>query len=207
MADLRETASEAGEWQELLDQQLEDNTELRDQLEELQGDLDDLRVALAEAQAQTTEDEEEDDLPDVASVEDAVRLASKEPSNVVFLPSAYAAARESKYPYPRQVLRDLQALGRVSKRWAAGELTGGFKAGFDTEPVTYRERISQTAATKYKSDYEVDYAGSTVMMGPHLRRGVGSPEAILRIYWYVDHTAKQLVVGHVGRKLRDKKNA
>lgn len=207
MTELRETASEAGEWQELLEQQLEENTELRGQLDELQGDLDDLRLALTEAQAQTTDDEEDDELPDVASVEDAVKLASNELSHVVFLPSAYAAAREAKFPHSGQVLRDLQALGRVAEKWAAGELTGGFKAGFAQEPVTYREGISQTASTKYKSDYEIDYAGATVMMGPHLRRGIGSPEAILRIYWYIDDATRQLVVGHVGRKLRDKKNA
>ena len=121
--------------------------------------------------------------------------------------SAYASARESKYPDPRQVLRDLRAVGRVAAKWVAGELPGGFKGGFATEPVTYREGISQTAATRYRSDYEIEYAGGKVMMGPHLRRGVGAPEAILRIYWYCDDATKQLIVGHVGRKLRDKKNA
>jgi len=208
MAELRGRASEAVEWQELLEQQLDENAELREQLDELQGEVDDLRLAIVEAQAQTSADEaDDDDVPDVATVEDAVKLMSEEATNVVFLPSAYASARESKYPEPTQVLRDLGALGRVAAKWAAGELPGGFKGGFAAEPVTYRERISQTAATKYKSDYEIEYAGATVMMGPHLRRGVGAPEVILRIYWYCDNTTHQLIVGHVGRKLRDKKNA
>jgi hypothetical protein len=207
MAELRGRASEATEWQELLEQQFDDNAALREQLEELQGDVDDLRLALAEASAQASSEEEDDEPPDVLTVEDAVKLASEEVTNVVFLPSAYASARESRYPDAAQVLRDLCALGRVAARWAAGELPSGFKGGFAEEPVTYRDGISQTAATKYRSDYEIEYAGATVLMGPHLRRGIGAPEAILRIYWYRDDLAKQLVVGHVGRKLRDKKNA
>lgn len=207
MAELRGRASEATEWQELLEQQLDENSQLREQLAELQGDVDDLRLALDEAKAQTSADEDDDDLPDVATVEDAVRLASEEVTNVVFLPSAYASARDSKYPEPAQVLSDLRALGRVAAKWAAGDLPGGFKGGFDDEPVGFRDGISQTAATKYKSDYEMEYAGARVMMGPHLRRGVGAPEAILRIYWYCDDATKQLIVGHVGRKLRDKKHA
>lgn len=210
MADLRGRASEAEEWQELLGQQLDENADLRWQLDDLQNDVDDLRAALAEAQAQaqsSADEEDDEELPDVASVEDAVKLASEELSNVVFLPAAFAAARESKYPDPNQVLRDLRALGRVASKWAAGDLSGGFRVGFAAEPVTYREGISQTALTKYPSDYEIEYAGSIVMMGPHLRRGVGAPDAILRIYWYVDDTTRQFIVGHVGRKLRDKKNA
>lgn len=208
VAELRSRAAETNEWQELLEQQLDENVTLREHLDELQADLEELRLALAEAKAQSSDDDDDDDdVPDVPSVEEAVRLASQELAHVVFLPSAFAAARESRYPDPRQVLRDLRALGRVAARWAGGDLPGGFKGGFAEEAVTYREGISQTAATKYKSDYEVEYAGATVMMGPHLRRGVGAPEAILRIYWYCDEVARQLVVAHVGRKLRDKKNA
>ena len=73
--------------------------------------------------------------------------------------------------------------------------------------MTFREGISQTAATKYESDYKIEYAGRTVIIGTSPRGGVGPPEVILRIYWYCDDEAKQIVVGHVGRKLPRKKNA
>jgi hypothetical protein len=44
------------------------------------------------------------------------------------------------------------------------------------------------------------------MLGPHFARGIGSPNDILRIYWAVDDETKKLIVGHVGRKLRDDGN-
>lgn len=208
LEELKAKSSDSAEWEELLEEQIEENSDLREQVDDLQADIDDLRLALDEARTQADLDEEDDEeLEDVATVEEAVRIVSGEATNVIFLESAFAAARESKYPEPRQVLKDLRALCRVAETWGRGELSSGFKGGFATEPVTYREGISQTASTKYRSDYEIDYGGSAVMMGPHLRRGVGSPESILRIYWYVDDGTRQLVVGHVGKKLRDKKNS
>lgn len=71
----------------------------------------------------------------------------------------------------------------------------------------FRSGISQTAATQYGGDYTIAYGGKFVQMGPHLcRGGVGAPPTILRIYWYKDDVNKKLVVGHVGRKLRDDSN-
>ena len=43
-------------------------------------------------------------------------------------------------------------------------------------------------------------------MGPHIRHGIDTPDANLRGYWYRDDHSRQSIVGHVGRKLRDKNN-
>jgi hypothetical protein len=44
------------------------------------------------------------------------------------------------------------------------------------------------------------------MLGPHLVRGVGAVASILRIYMHFDNERQRIVVGHVGRKLRDDSN-
>jgi len=69
-----------------------------------------------------TDSARDDELPEVESVEEAVKLAATEATSVVFLPSALEAARASQYPDPQQVLLDLRALNRVAAGWAAGTL-------------------------------------------------------------------------------------
>ncbi len=189
------------EWQ----RELDEGRRLQEVIAELEAQVDELSDALRSARAET-DTAREDELPEVESVEEAVRLAASESTNVVYLPTAFEAARASQYPDPQQVLLDLRALNRVAARWEAGTLRGDFRVGFSEEPVRFMTGISQTAETKYRSDYEIRIGDEKVLMGPHLRRGTGSPAEILRVYWYVDDATKQIFVGHVGRKLRDQSN-
>ena len=69
----------------------------------------------------------------------------------------------------------------------------------------FRPDVSQTAHTQYRTDYERDYQGRSILLGPHLARGI-SPDNAIRIYWWIDHDARQFVIGHVGDKLRDAGN-
>jgi hypothetical protein len=202
MADLSRRATAGDDIVEDFLEQLDENQRLEDQLNEVLIENEELREALTAAETAVDETTDDDAL-EVETVEDAVRLAATETENVVYLQSAFESARESQYASPSQALRDLRAINRVAARWRAGDLPGGFEAAFAEEPVRYQPGVSQTARTTYRSDYEIGYGGNRVLMGPHLRRGVGAPSAILRIYWYVDEASRQLVVGHVGRKLRD----
>jgi len=185
--------------------QLQENERLADLLEEQDVLVQELQEALETARV-GAEEAGDEEIPEVESVEEAVRLAAAEATNVIFLQSAFDSARESEYPNPQQVLNDLRAVSRVAARWAEDRLGGDFRHGFAEEDVRFQPGIGNIAKGKYRSDYEIDYGGQRCLMGPHLRRGVGAPVAILRIYWYVDEEAKQLVVGHVGRKLRDASN-
>jgi hypothetical protein len=205
MAELRSSRAADEEFFSAFEEQLDRNSVLQEDLEEAHSQIEDLRAALAAAEA-GVEDDLDEDPPEVESVRDAVALAAAEAVAVVYLPQAYESGAESEYSNPQQVLRDLRALNRVAARWASGELPHGFEGGFRDEAVLYRPGIGQTASTKYQSDYEIVYAGQKVMMGPHLRRGTGPVRSILRIYWYVDGESRQFVVGHVGRKLRDRSN-
>jgi hypothetical protein len=193
---LRDEVADHGEWMEVLDEQLRLNEELEERIVAVEADNEDLRDALARVAVDSERDV--DVLPEVGTVEEAVRTAAGESPHIVYLNSAYDSARDSQYVDPDQVLTDLRALERVAARWSAGDLPAGFRGAFAEEQVRFQPDISQTARTTYRSDYEIRYGGQTVMMGPHLRRGVGAPSAILRIYWYADEDAKQFVVGHVG---------
>ena len=190
------------EWLQDYENTLEDLSERASRIEELEAVIADLNYELDRSRR---DEPEALDAIEVQTVEEAVRLAAAEAANVVFLDSAYVSARGSMYAHPTQVLADLRAVIRVAARWANDDLPGGFAAGFAEESVRYQRDISSTAKNKYQDDYRIDYAGG-VLMGPHLRRGIGAPATILRIYWYVDNSAKQLVVGHVGAKLRDQSN-
>jgi hypothetical protein len=91
----------------------------------------------------------------------------------------------------------------IAASWAAGILGTDFRTAFQSRTNAFRSGISQTAETRYRHDYEREYRGSKLLLGPHFARGIGPPTEILRIYWAVDDEERRLVVGHVGRKLRD----
>lgn len=200
------TSSDVDEWIAELENQIEENEVLRARLTEMTAETEDLRDALRQAE-EGRDVFDDDDRQEVSTVEEAVHRAASEAENVVFLPGAYESARESAYPNPQQVLEDLRVIIKVAKKWRDGELRGGFKSAFKEEPVRYLEGVSKTAETRFRSDYEISVGGRSELMGPHLRRGVGSPNSILRIYWFVDNETRQLFVGHVGRKLRDVGNS
>jgi len=140
------------------------------------------------------------------SVFEAVEMAAAGCPDLRILQSAYESASASQYPDPAQVLSDLLLLGEVATMWASNTMGGDFRIAFRQRHSGFRPNISEFAATKYAEDYTIRYDGKSELMGPHLRRGVGPPPTILGIYWFKDDDLQKLVVGHVGRKLRDESN-
>lgn len=63
--------------------------------------------------------------------------------------------------------------------------------------------VSPTTLGKYAHEYERNYEGRTITMGPHLALGRGSPVACCRIYFSLDDERHVFVVGHVGNHLSD----
>jgi hypothetical protein len=140
------------------------------------------------------------------SVLGAVEAAAQQCSNLRFLQSAFESAAESQYSDPALVLSDLLLLDEIATMWVQGTMGADFRTVFRERHNGFRADISTTAATRYAEDYAIRYDGKTEQMGPHLRRGVGPPPTILGIYWFKDDDLKKLVIGHVGRKLRDDSN-
>lgn len=203
LEELEQTASERDDLQIEVDQ-------LQERLRVADGNIRAMALASIAGPRQSLPAEEEEleteEEPD--SVRHAVELAASSCPHLEFLPEAFSSAGASEFKRPRQVLDDLRALERVAGLWARDELgAGGFEAALVEAGVSgFRSGISSTAQTQYAKDYERDRDGSVIMLGPHIARGVGAPAAIMRIYWYVDADSKVLVVGHVGRKLRDDSN-
>ena len=201
--ELERTAAERDELQEVVERLEEANRVA-------QANIRAMAVATASAERRTVHAEEDEldsaDEPD--SIAHAVELAASVCPHLEFLPEAHSSAAASEFKRPQQVLDDLRALDRVADAWARGQLGGGgFEGALVEAGVSgFRSGISTTAQTQYATDYERTYQGEKIMLGPHIARGVGAPSTIMRIYWYVDTEAQVLVVGHVGRKLRDDSN-
>jgi len=141
-----------------------------------------------------------------ATVEDAVHQAASYAESVgapvVFAKGAYKSARRSRFNRPDEVLRLLRQLVDASSKWRDGKLDN-WKSEFGTE---YREEVSFHARNEFADDYVVNHDGQWYQLGPHFRVGTGAPTTVLRIYWAVDRDSRRIVVGHVGKKLRDKSN-
>jgi hypothetical protein len=74
---------------------------------------------------------------------------------------------------------------------------------FEEAGLPFKADVSQTALGKYPQEYRRSYDGKTVMLGPHIAFGAGTPRTCVRIYFYIDEAARRFVVGHVGNHLRD----
>ena len=60
---------------------------------------------------------------------------------------------------------------------------------------------SASAKQKYAEDYRRSYMGRPIMLGPHFRR---DGRQLVRVYCFLDEEERRVVVGHVGRHLRDR---
>ncbi len=94
-------------------------------------------------------------------------------------------------------------MAEIIKRWRADALPGGFEPAFRELTGGYVADISDTARTKYRSEYERKIDGKTFLLGPHLKFGQGTAEYCARIYWWVDREQRRFVIGHIGVHLRD----
>lgn len=193
-----------------LGRQLEDAQfrvlELEEELEAVRQAF--AQVAQAGAAAEGNADDADDESRPPTTVAEAVTRAQATCQYLVFLPDAFSSASASQHKRPEQVLDDLLALDLVAGAWQRGELACDFGTACANQGLTgYRSGISQTARQKYEDDYRRRYDDEWIMLGPHLRRGVGPVTEILRIYWYADPEERVFVIGHVGGKLRDDSNA
>ena len=140
------------------------------------------------------------------TVVEAVRRASEEAEHTVFLDEAFDSAEESGFEDPARVFEDLRLIEEIARDWASGELAAGPHEAFKQRCSGYRDGIGHKASTVYAADYERTIDGIVVQLGPHIRRGIGAVATIMRIYMYFDTANQQIVIGHVGRKLRDDSN-
>jgi len=141
---------------------------------------------------------------ELRTVRAAVESARARSQHLVFLDEALRSADASPFVRPQGLYEALLILDRVAADYRRDELGAGFEAAFGKAGLTgFASDIFEAAKNRYGSDYTVRYGDRQVQLGPHLRFGHGPPDSCARIYWYVDQDQRLLVVGHVGRHLRD----
>lgn len=138
-----------------------------------------------------------------ATVAEAIRRAQSECGRLVFLEDCFEAARRATYRQPGRVHKALLAMDEVAGEWSRGELPSGFRDAFSRRGFDFAAHVSPTALGKYAHEYERNYEGRTITLGPHLALGRGSPAACCRIYFWLDEDRHAFVVGHVGNHLSD----
>lgn len=141
--------------------------------------------------------------PAPTGVLEAVQQAVGRCKHLVFLPEAFTSAKDSKYADPERVLANLLLMEQIADDWNSGELTDGPDEAFRQRCSGYRGGISKTACAMYPDDYRRTYRDQEILLGPHIARGTGPAAEVLRIYWFLDEENKRIVIGHVGRKLRE----
>lgn len=142
------------------------------------------------------------------SVVDAVRQAAADASHLVILPEALETAEgQCAFLRPGDVYTDLMAADRLARRWAEDQLEpGGLTATAMREGLVWRSGVSKTALGKYRADYLIDVDGNEVLLGPHFGRGANSSNHY-RAYVHLDRARRRILVGYVGRHLRDASNS
>ena len=140
-----------------------------------------------------------------ASPREAVDVVAESYSDaLVFLPEALESADECSYPNVEKLYTALRTIGDVVRGWRAGRLEAGFQGAFNDAGIEYGPSVSNLTVGRTGSVYRREYQGHEILLGPHVKLGKGTSAALLaRVYWWVDEAAKQFVIGHVGRHLRD----
>lgn len=130
-----------------------------------------------------------------------VRRAKATRPHLVILPEAERSASEWRYDRGDLVELDLARLDTVAAEWAAGALRGDFGAACRDHGLDWVRDVSASAKQKYAEDYLRSYKGRPIMLGPHFRR---DGRQLVRVYCFLDEEDRRVVVGHVGRHLRDR---
>jgi hypothetical protein len=174
----------------------------------VQVDLDVSDETLADAVREwfaqaTVEFEAQEDADAPATVKAAVEQAADDAEHLVYASQAYARAKESEYKSPAEIAAGLEKLDELAGIYAAGSFAGPMKQLFlEHSSLIYRNGISEAVRTRWKGLYSVPWEGEDRLMGPHICFGSAwTNEGCARVYWYVDDSTRQWIVGHVGRHL------
>jgi hypothetical protein len=192
IAEYQSELTRADEQVSLLEQDLERERELRERFEQAY-----LTVATGDATAVTRPVESASN----GTLGDVVQRAKASRHHLVFLPEAERSAAQWRYDRSDLVEADLERLDAVAAAWAAGRLHADFATVCRERGLDWVRDVSATAKQKFAEDYLREYRGKPIMLGPHLRR---DGRQLVRVYCYLDEEEHRVVVGHVGRHLRDR---
>lgn len=179
-----------------------ENDRLQDEMNALLAAFD---IAVADAAKQHETPWAKEALPTPTTLAEAVQIASTICGNLAFLPEAFRSAEAWRFPRPEVALAALHRLDQLALAWREERLGGAFTVAARAAGLPWRPAISRTAQTEYRDDYMRRFGDREVLLGPHLAWGT-TPDNALRVYLYLDRATRSVVVGHVGRHLRDTSN-
>ncbi|HEY3724229.1 MAG TPA: hypothetical protein VGN59_12835 [Acidimicrobiia bacterium] len=130
-----------------------------------------------------------------------VRRAKELHPHLVILPEAERSASEWRFDRVDLVELDLARLDAVAAEWASGALRADFGTACRNQGLDWVRDVSASAKQKYAEDYQRSYRGRPIMLGPHFRR---DGRQLVRVYCFLDEDERRVIVGHVGRHLRDR---
>lgn len=192
-----------------------ENEELKKKLKLVASDLrvanetvDQLKLALRYSRVSGAEDlrADEEDIFEPESVHDVVeRIDLLFEDSLLILPSAFESALASPYSRPKDVMKALESVARVSKARMAGPLGKNLKDAFLEDGVDYRIAIAETTPAKLRQQFRFVHEGTMYVCEEHLCLGGGGadPAKCLRIHISTNGEGgeERIVVGYVGRHL------
>ncbi|MCK9248523.1 MAG: hypothetical protein M0P31_06040 [Solirubrobacteraceae bacterium] len=206
---------------EALRQQLEEREALlRDahtEHERLEVTLDAARREAARLQRELSlagagEEDGEEPLPEVESVQEAVHVAAARCKHLVFTDRAFETAADSPFWRPDMVLADLIKLDEVAEAYLRPEGIGQPVGQLAQDlGLDWRSNVGDVWYGIHPNDYHFSHDGTTLRVAEHVRVANGSgAQRCARIYLAFhtgsgndDDLPRGVYVGPVGRKLPD----
>lgn len=158
------------------------------------------------------EESEEEELPAVESVLEAVQVAAERCKHLVFSERAFETAADSPFWRPDMVLQDFIKLDKVAEAYLRPEGIGQPVGQFAQDlGLDWRSGVGEVWYGIHPNDYHFSYDGETLRVAEHVRVANGSgAQRCARIYCSFHPGSDQegdiprgVYVGPVGRKLPD----
>lgn len=159
-------------------------------------------------------DEDEDEavgdqsLREPASVAQAVDFARSDCLNLHFLDTCGSSAENSPFKRPGEIYEALLIMDKVAAVWAKNPGGGDLRQMLKDAGLGKRvsKFISQTTKSKWGSEYTFVYRGEPQLFEWHVTLGSGAADTCASIHFFPDQKIEKLVVGHVGRHLKNTKS-
>jgi hypothetical protein len=138
------------------------------------------------------------------NVSDVVAWATKEfRETLVFLGSAIDSASNCPYRHPIRLAQLLMALDRTTRKLQQqeGRLGETWEKALDDYGFEYKDKISDTAASKYGAEYTFLYKGRMHFFPGHVTLGGKQAQNCMSVHFIRDEQNYKLIVGWCGRHL------
>ena len=203
---LLEEARELREQNQDLEQENDELEEtckrLRQQLYDAQNKEAGLRLALASQ----SDPGVPSDMAEVASVEDAVRLARNSFAHrLVIAANSESNVEESQFKWPDKVLSALEWLATTYYDSRSGQLTVTDLDASCREhcDMWYKSSQGETTMIAYPNSYTTVVDGDQIWLEEHIGKGNSfDPRRTIRIAFNWDKNRQQVIVGYIGRHQR-----